>query len=47
MIASSSGMQVTDFSVDTTKDDMIVMASDGVWEFIESDQACKLLMKVR
>lgn len=47
LIAASSGMQVTDFLVDTTKDDMIVMASDGVWEFIESDQACKLLMKVR
>jgi len=36
---------VQTFDIDTAKDTKIVMASDGVWEFIESDQALKILDK--
>ncbi|KAL1503995.1 hypothetical protein AB1Y20_010410 [Prymnesium parvum] len=39
--------EVTEFVIDTTKEDMIIMASDGVWEFIDSEQACKLLIKAQ
>jgi len=38
---------VTTFDVDTSKDIQIVMASDGVWEFIESDQAMTVLNKAQ
>eukprot|EP00966_Prymnesium_polylepis_P304681 7039367-Prymnesium_polylepis.1 len=34
--------QVTTFDIDVAKDEKIVMGSDGVWEFIESDQAVKI-----
>ena len=34
---------VTTFDIDVAKDEMIIMASDGVWEFIESEPACKIL----
>jgi len=37
--------EITEFDIDTSSDEMIVMASDGVWEFIESDQACEILNK--
>jgi len=33
------------FEVDCAKDELIVLASDGVWEFIESDQAYEILRK--
>jgi len=39
---------VTTFDIDTTKgDETIVLASDGVWEFIESEAACQILKKER
>jgi len=34
---------VTEMTIDTSKNEMIVMASDGVWEFIESKEACQIL----
>mmetsp|Transcript_20689 Transcript_20689/g.50869 ORF Transcript_20689/g.50869 Transcript_20689/m.50869 type:complete len:374 (-) Transcript_20689:623-1744(-) len=36
---------VTTFDIDVTKEAKIVLASDGVWEFIESDQAIKIVNK--
>jgi len=38
---------VTTFDIDTSKDEMLVMASDGVWEFIESGQAFEILNKAK
>jgi len=38
---------VTKFEINTEKDVQLVMASDGVWEFIESDQAIAILNKAK
>jgi len=50
-VVSSVGViaepEVKEWEIDTSKDEMIVMASDGVWEFIESADACKVINKVK
>jgi len=37
--------EVTEFTVDPKSDEILVLCSDGVWEFIDSEQAIQILMK--